>query len=88
MVVPSTFPKELEKQEVSYTLFNFSRGNESVTGRWAQGPSMDGMGVFNYVENPAPCANKPKLKPVPPYIHDTLPTVLRGSNELIPPSLD
>jgi len=88
VVVPSTFPKELEKQEVPYTLFNFSRGNESATGRWAQGPSMDGMGVFNYVENPTSCANKVKLKPAPPYIHDTLPTVLRGSNGLIPLSLN
>jgi len=26
VVVPSKFPKECEKQEVSYTLFNFSRG--------------------------------------------------------------
>jgi Mn-containing catalase len=87
VVVPSTFPKELEKQEVSYTLFNLSQGNKSATGRWAHGPSMDGLGTFNYVENPVPCTKKPKLNPAPSYIHDTLPSVLRENNGLIPPSL-
>lgn len=36
IVVPVTFPRELEKQEVSYDLFNFSRGDESSQGRWAR----------------------------------------------------
>lgn len=85
IVVPSTFPRELEKREVSHVLFNFSRGNESATGRWANGPSMDGEGVFKYVENPQPLAKAPKLRPAPPYIHDTLPAVLK--NGLVPPSM-
>jgi Mn-containing catalase len=86
VVVPSTFPKELEKQEVSYTLFNLSRGNKSAAGRWANGPSMDGLGTFNYVENPVPFGPKPSLKPAPPYIHDTLPSVLK-SDVVPPPSM-
>lgn len=80
VVVPSTFPRELEKQEVSYTLFNYSAGNESSTGRWANGPSMDGCGMFNYVENPVPFGKKPKLKPAPPYIHDTPLSVLQPTH--------
>jgi len=84
VVVPSTFPRELEKRDVSYTLFNFSRGKESSTGRWANGKSMDGEGKFKYVDNPQPLAKKPILKPAPLYIHDTLPSILK--NDLIPPN--
>ncbi|MBM7691315.1 Mn-containing catalase [Peribacillus deserti] len=86
IVVPTTFPRELEKQEVSYVLFNFSQGNQSAAGRWAQGPSMDGKGVFQYVECPFPFAGKPKLKPAPPYIHDTPPAAMRQEED-VPPNL-
>lgn len=86
VVVPSTFPKELEIQEASYTLFNFSRGNESAAGRWAHGPSMDKLGTFNYVENPVPFAKAPILKPAPPYIHDTLPSLLKDNKGMLPPN--
>ncbi|MCU9613560.1 manganese catalase family protein [Caldibacillus lycopersici] len=84
IVVPSNFPRHLEKQEVSYTLFNFSKGNASAQGRWAHGPSMDGLGQFNYVANPPAFGEKPKLAPAPPHIFNTLPQVMR---EDIPPSL-
>lgn len=88
VVVPSTFPKELEKEEVSYTLFNLSKGNESAAGRWAKGPSMDKQGTFNYVENPVPLAKRPKLKPAPPNIHNTLPSVLNGTTKgMLPPDM-
>ncbi|CAM4492822.1 manganese catalase family protein [Paenibacillus tarimensis] len=84
LVVPSTFPRELEKREVSYTLFNLSRGNESARGRWASGPSMDGCGTFQYVENPQPLAPKPVLAPAPPYIHDTPPAAIKDG-PMMPP---
>ena len=84
IVVPSTFPRELEKREVSYTLFNFSKGNESSKGRWANGRSLDGEGTFKYVESPKPLADKPVLSPAPPYIHNTRPSLLK--NDMIPPS--
>lgn len=88
VVVPSTFPKELEKREVSYVLFNLSRGNESAEGRWASGPSMDGEGTFQYVEHPVPFGGKPKLKPAPPYIFNTPPSVLMdGPDPALPPNL-
>lgn len=60
--------------------------NKSAAERGAQGPSMDGLGVFNYVEQPAPLAPKPVLNPAPPYIHDTLPSVIM-KNHQIPPNL-
>lgn len=86
IVVPSTFPRNLEKREVSYVLFNFSKGDESAEGRWANGPSLDGEGVFQYVRNPVPHAPRPKLPPAPPYIHNTPPSVIKNGKGLIPPS--
>ncbi|MFD2043887.1 manganese catalase family protein [Ornithinibacillus salinisoli] len=87
IVVPSTFPRELQKEEVAYTLFNYSAGNESAYGRWANGPSIDGCGMFNFVEHPVPYGKKPKLKPAPPYIFDTPPEVLRTSDDLPDPDM-
>ena len=84
VVVPSTFPIELEKREVSYTLFNFSRGNQSATGRWAHGVSMDGLGQFNYFSNPPAYGEAPHLAPAPPYIFNTPVQAMRTE---IPPSL-
>lgn len=52
IVVPTTFPRSLEKGEVSYTLFNFSEGEASRKGRWAYGPSFDGRGNFHYSPQP------------------------------------
>jgi len=86
VVVPSTFPKKLEKREVSYTFFNLSKGNESATGRWASGPSMDSQGVFQYVEKPVPRGPKPKLPPAPRYFHNTPPGLIRISQDTIPPN--
>lgn len=72
-IVPTTFPKELEKRAVSYTLFNFSAGEASATGRWAHGPAPDGDGTFNYVARPAAYGDKPTLPPAPPNVYDTPP---------------
>ena len=70
IVVPTTFPRKLEKEEVSYTLFNFSRGEESKKGRWAYGPSLDGRGKYNYSQ-PKAWGDAPKLPPAPPEYHNT-----------------
>jgi Mn-containing catalase len=71
LVVPSTFNKEYEKQDVAHQFINCSQGDESKSGRWANGPSMDGQGHFTYVENPEPTGQAPKLNPAPGYIHGT-----------------
>ncbi|MFC5711308.1 manganese catalase family protein [Thalassorhabdus alkalitolerans] len=77
IVVPSTFPRKLEKQEVAYTYFDLSRGTESSKGRWASGPSMDSLGEFTYVENPPPFGEKPFIRPAPPYMFNTPPHILK-----------
>ncbi|MFA1780762.1 manganese catalase family protein [Bacillus velezensis] len=72
IVMPATFPRELEKQEVSYDLFNFSRGDESSQGRWARGEAFDGRGEFRYISVPVAFASAPHLKPAPMWLHNTL----------------
>ncbi|HAQ08012.1 MAG TPA: manganese catalase, partial [Bacillus bacterium] len=52
LVVPSTFNLKYEKQEVSYSFMNFSKGTESAEGRWATGATPDGKAQFEYIENP------------------------------------
>ncbi|WP_208588873.1 manganese catalase family protein [Gracilibacillus suaedae] len=79
VVVPSTFPRNLEKQQVAYDFYNFSQGDESAEGRWAHGRSMDGCSHFRYVHNPPAYGGIPSLKPAPHYTFNT--------NFHIPPSL-
>lgn len=73
IVVPTTFPRELEKQEVSYDLFNFSRGDESSQGRWAHGEAFDGRGEFRYIPAPIAFASAPHLKPAPMWLQNIIP---------------
>lgn len=69
--VPSSFPLELEKREYAYQLWNHSEGGESAQGRWAQGPSMDGKGEFQYVANPQPLGPQPEPPQPDPRLHGT-----------------
>ncbi|MDX8044433.1 manganese catalase family protein [Gracilibacillus sp. S3-1-1] len=71
VVVPSTFPRNLEKQQVAYDFYNFSQGDESAEGRWAHGPSIDGCSYFRYVQNPPAYGGIPSLKPAPAYTFNT-----------------
>lgn len=73
IVVPTTFPRELEKQEVSYDLFNFSRVDESSQGRWVHGEAFDGRGEFRYIPAPIAFGPEPHLKPAPMWLHNTVP---------------
>lgn len=49
---PSSFPQERELGEVSYKFMNFSEGEESREGSWAEGPAPDGRGDIEYVQSP------------------------------------
>lgn len=73
LVVPSTFNREYEKSDVAYTFMSCSEGTESQMGRWANGPSMDGLGEFKYETKPAATGQAPALEPAPGYIHGTPP---------------
>jgi Mn-containing catalase len=70
---PSNFKQDREFSPVAYQFQNFSRGNESGTGRWAQGPSPDGKGTFEFVENPVAMAEVPLLSAGDPKLYGTPP---------------
>ncbi|TFB23354.1 manganese catalase family protein [Filobacillus milosensis] len=70
-VTPSTFNKQYEKTDVAYTFMSCSEGQDSETGRWASGTSMDGLSQFNYDPNPKAQGQNPTLNPAPGYIHGT-----------------
>ena len=73
LLVPSTFPREKERLDVAYTLYNFSEGEEASTGRWAKGEALDGQGEYKYEPNPKAEAPAPILNPAPAKLHNTLP---------------
>lgn len=72
-VVPSAAYK-YAKPEFSYQFWNHSQGEESAQGRWAQGPSMDGKGEFQYVANPQPLGPQPEPPQPDPRLHGTAKT--------------
>lgn len=84
VVVPSNFPPEYQKQEVSHVLFNFSRGQASAEGPWAHGIAPDGC-TFEYVPDPQPLAPAPHLPPAPLYVYNTLPQLMREQGPSAPP---
>lgn len=70
--VPHTFPQELERQDVSYQFWNASEGAESQQGSWANGPSPDGKGQFQYVDQPRPLTEDVgELGMADPRLHGT-----------------
>lgn len=47
MPVPNSFPQESENQDFNYVFLGFtSDGAEPPSGRWSEGPSIDGRGEF------------------------------------------
>ncbi len=68
--VPSAFPQEREKAEVAYQFMDASTGDESQTGRWASGASMDGRGQFQWVKA-QPFGEVPLDLPADPRVFGT-----------------
>jgi Mn-containing catalase len=66
---PSNFPQSREKTAVSYEFWNMSAGSHSREGRWAEGPSMDGKGEFEYLLNPQPLGPVPAPVPAHPKLY-------------------
>lgn len=64
---------EDSNKDHEYTFWNFSIGEESAEGRWAQGPTPDGRGEFRYIPDPQPLAPEPILPPGDPDLHATNP---------------
>ncbi len=71
VVCPTTMQDSDRMKQFSHQYLRFSDGEESVKGRWAQGPSPDGMGEFQCLDEPEVLGDIPKLAPVDPRLHGT-----------------
>jgi Mn-containing catalase len=69
--VPSNFPQEREFSEAAYQFMNFSEGEESAQGRWANGPSPDGKGQLSYVAKPKHSGDDGTLAQIDPRVYGT-----------------
>lgn len=65
-IAPASFPRELAVEEATRQFLNFSEGEESSMGRWANGPLYDGTGNFEYVAKPRALGQEPELAPAGP----------------------
>ena len=64
--IPNSFPQSEEHQAFSYNYFATAvDGSPTPTGRWTEGPSLDGKGEFSIFKN-APMGDVPNLGPARP----------------------
>jgi len=82
-IAPASFPRERTVTEATRQFMNFSVGEESSMGRWANGPLPDGTGNFEYVANPTASGEAPVLKPAAKHQHSTLGTGPYVVNETV-----
>ncbi|USB33942.1 manganese catalase family protein [Paenibacillus sp. YPG26] len=70
-IAPASFPREQTVEEATRQFLNFSEGEESSAGRWANGPLPDGTGNFEYVATPPAQGGEPVLMPPADHQHST-----------------
>jgi Mn-containing catalase len=69
MPIPNSFPQSEEVQDFNYAFVSTYIGNqETIAGRWAAGPSLDGKGEF-HVKKAAPLGGIPTLATPDPRGH-------------------
>ena len=69
-IVPGTMPQDRIRMDQAHTFWNLSAGEESGQGRWAQGPTPDGLGTFEYLAKPVPLSNDTgEAPPADPRLH-------------------
>jgi Mn-containing catalase len=67
--VPNSFPQSQEKQEWSYVFLNSNvDGHIDLSGRFTQGPSLDGKGTYSIMQN-KPLGEEPLLATGPKEAH-------------------
>jgi Mn-containing catalase len=62
-LVPGHFPLDRVLLSQTYSFWNLSEGEQSKEGRWASGPTPDGLGKFEYIANPRPISNDIGMAP-------------------------
>ncbi|WP_379160890.1 manganese catalase family protein [Paenibacillus sp. sgz5001063] len=70
-IAPASFPRELTVEPATRQFLNFSAGEESRMGAWANGPLPDGTGHFEYVPQPQAMGGIPVLNPPADHQHST-----------------
>lgn len=71
-LVPGTMPTDRVMMEQAHVFWNCSAGTTSEEGRWASGPTPDGLGQFQYLADPAPLTTDRGIAPQPtPLLHGT-----------------
>lgn len=63
--IPNSFPQEKEDRDNDYNFYATSVDGTCPTGRWTQGPSLDGRGEFSIFVN-KPLGDVPDLGPARP----------------------
>ena len=67
--IPNSFPSSLQKENVAYSFLSTSvNDSTNATGRWTQGTSIDGKGIFQF-EKAVPTGGQPVLAPADKSIH-------------------
>ncbi len=69
--VPSTFPSDLQKQDVAYQFIAANANSKGVDGRWASGPSMDGERSFETAQLESLTDDTGELGKTDPRLHGT-----------------
>ena len=83
--IPSPWPLDRIKLDQAHAFWNLSQGDASKEGGWASGKTPDGMGEFQYLEDPKPLSDDLGLLPNPdPRLNATpkkpMPSVVKGPN--------
>jgi Mn-containing catalase len=66
---PNDVPDEGDYKQYAYAFFNHSDSPDAELGRWAQGPSLDGIGEFTVGDPHRPSAPEPELMAGPAAVH-------------------
>ncbi|MCD2137939.1 manganese catalase family protein [Salinicoccus halitifaciens] len=72
-IVPTTFDRAQQREDIAFSLYNHSQSEESKEGSWAEGETPAGDGHFSYVEKPPFEGEIPAIQPSPKSVHNTLP---------------
>lgn len=67
--IPNSFPSNLQNENVAYSFISTSvDGNTNARGRWTEGTSIDGKGIFTF-EKAVPTGGMPSLAPGDKEVH-------------------
>ena len=81
--VPSAFPRDVERRDVSYQFWNLTDSTDAGDGRWAHGKTPDGHGKFEFVKHPKPLGGEAELGRSNPRALGTEPKPAKLAQKLV-----